>query len=108
MDACELSAVSDSSHTIPDHMMAAVLTGSVGADSLVVREVPVPTLAPGEVLVRVSKSGICGSDGHFVLDGSARTAYAPIVLGHEASGIVVARAEGVVIPDLGTRDSGLG
>jgi D-xylulose reductase len=43
-----------------------------------------------EIIVTVQKTGICGSDIHFLIDG--RIAHlvveAPMVLGHESSGII--------------------
>ena len=54
-------------------------------------EIPVPQIGPGEVLVRVEACGICGSDTMewYRLDR------APLVLGHEIGGQVVAAGEGV-------------
>lgn len=66
---------------------------------------PIPTPAPGEVLVKVEYVGICGSDLHYY--GSGRigdfVVEPPFVLGHEASGRVVALGEGVTEPAVGTR-----
>ena len=45
-------------------------------------ERPVPPVGPGEMLVRIEASGICGSD---VLEWY-RVPKAPIVLGHEVAG----------------------
>ncbi|MCI0780700.1 MAG: zinc-dependent dehydrogenase [Chloroflexi bacterium] len=56
-----------------------------------VEEMPVPQIGPGELLVRVRASGICGSD---VMEWY-RVARAPMVLGHEVSGEVVQVGEGV-------------
>lgn len=52
---------------------------------------PVPKIGPGELLVKVMASGICGSD---VLEWY-RIRKAPIVLGHEIAGEVVEAGEGV-------------
>ena len=46
-----------------------------------------PTPASHEVLVRVQAVGICGSDVHG-MDGSTGRRVPPIVMGHEASGII--------------------
>ncbi len=54
-------------------------------------EVPVPQIGPGELLVRVEASGICGSD---VMEWY-RLDRAPLVLGHEIGGQVVEVGEGV-------------
>ena len=52
------------------------------------RDIPVPTLDDEEsVLVRVKASAICGSDVHG-MDGSTGRRKPPIVMGHEASGII--------------------
>src|SRR5258705_12195787 len=57
-------------------------------------DVPRPTPGPGEVLVQVAACGICGSDVHGY-DGSSGRRIPPIVMGHEASGIVTALGAGV-------------
>ena len=51
------------------------------------REVPLPPIADDEVLIRVKAIGICGSDVHG-LDGSTGRRIPPIIMGHEASGII--------------------
>ena len=56
-----------------------------------VEEMPVPQIGPGELLVRVEASGICGSD---VMEWD-RVSKAPLVLGHEIAGVVVDVGEGV-------------
>ncbi|MFI5258806.1 MAG: zinc-binding dehydrogenase [Candidatus Limnocylindrales bacterium] len=48
-----------------------------------------PEVRPSEVLVRVRSCGICGSDVHGV-DGSTGRRIPPVIMGHEASGDVVA------------------
>ena len=54
-------------------------------------EMPKPEIGPGEILVRVIASGICGSD---VMEWY-RIRKAPLVLGHEIAGEIVAVGEGV-------------
>lgn len=56
---------------------------------LTVQSVPVPAYGTGEVLVQVAACGICGSDVHGY-DGSSGRRIPPIVMGHEAAGIVAA------------------
>lgn len=56
-----------------------------------IEERPTPPIGPGELLVRVEASGICGSD---VMEWY-RLPRAPLVLGHEVSGTVVATGDGV-------------
>lgn len=54
-------------------------------------EMPVPEVGPGEVLIRIIASGICGSD---VMEWY-RIHKAPLVLGHEIAGEIVEVGEGV-------------
>ena len=54
-------------------------------------DMPVPEVGPGELLVRVEASGICGSD---VMEWY-RAARAPMVLGHEVAGQVAEVGDGV-------------
>lgn len=54
-------------------------------------EMPRPGIGPGEILVKVVASGICGSD---VLEWY-RVKKAPLVLGHEIAGDIVELGEGV-------------
>ncbi|MFZ3063206.1 MAG: alcohol dehydrogenase catalytic domain-containing protein, partial [Actinomycetota bacterium] len=62
-------------------------------------EMPTPTIGPGELLVRVMASGICGSD---VLEWY-RIKKAPLVLGHEMTGEIVEVGEGVARYKTGDR-----
>src|SRR5215472_18759476 len=57
-------------------------------------DAPAPTPGPGEVLLRVAACGICGSDVHGY-DGSSGRRIPPIVMGHEAAGVVAGIGEGV-------------
>jgi propanol-preferring alcohol dehydrogenase len=52
--------------------------------------IPIPQLEQGDVLVNVKACGICGSDIHIVYEGVTPTAYSPITLGHEPSGVIAA------------------
>jgi len=72
-------------------MKALVLTGYGKFELL---DVPIPTLQPGEVLVRVKAAGICGSDVHG-LDGSTGRRIPPVIMGHEAAGVIETEGEGV-------------
>jgi len=54
-------------------------------------EMPTPQIGPGELLVRVEASGICGSD---VMEWY-RLDRAPLVLGHEIGGQIAAVGDGV-------------
>jgi len=52
------------------------------------RDFPDPQIRPDEVLVEVKACGICGSDVHG-MDGSTGRRIPPLVMGHEASGIII-------------------
>jgi len=54
---------------------------------LEIAELPEPAIGPGDVLVRVRACGICGSDVHG-LDGSTGRRIPPLVMGHEAAGVI--------------------
>lgn len=66
-------------------MKALVYTG---VEQLAYRDEPRPEPASGEALVRIMASGICGSDMHAFLGHDERRP-APLILGHEAAGIVI-------------------
>src|ERR1039457_1714464 len=57
-------------------------------------DVPLPVFGPNEVLVAVKACGICGSDVHG-MDGSTGRRRPPIIMGHEASGIIAEVGAGV-------------
>jgi threonine dehydrogenase-like Zn-dependent dehydrogenase len=59
-----------------------------GAEDLRLAEVPCPEPGPGEVLVRVQRAGICGSDLHYYSHGRCGNFVPtrPFILGHEFSG----------------------
>ena len=67
--------------------------------------VPTPEPAAGQVLVRVRRAGICGSDMHYFLHGRAGSFVPkrPFILGHEIAGEVVAVGEGCETQLLGRR-----
>lgn len=62
---------------------------------------------PGEVTVRIVACGICGSDVHFQVDGSSGLNHItePLILGHEASGVIVKLGPGVSDHKVGDRVS---
>jgi 2-desacetyl-2-hydroxyethyl bacteriochlorophyllide A dehydrogenase len=62
---------------------------------LLIEEIDIPSPGPGEVLVKMKACGICGTDVHIALDGTVPTAYTPITLGHEPSGVISDLGDGV-------------
>ena len=75
---------------MPSASMRAVLCS--GPDQLTLERLPVPEPGPGEVRLRVSACGICGSDLHLLPGGYLGT---PVVPGHEMTGVVDALGDGV-------------
>lgn len=65
-------------------MKALILTGY---NRLSFENVPEPSIGPDDVLVRVKACGICGSDVHG-MDGSSGRRRPPIIMGHEAAGVI--------------------
>jgi L-iditol 2-dehydrogenase len=59
-----------------------------------IAELPAPAPGVEEILVRVAACGICGSDVHGY-DGTSGRRIPPIVMGHEAAGVVAAVGPGV-------------
>jgi L-iditol 2-dehydrogenase len=80
-------------------MKALVLTEY---NHLKIDELPIPKIKNDEVLVKVEAVGICGSDVHGI-DGSSGRRQPPIVMGHEASGIITELGEAVEGWQLGDR-----
>ncbi|MGV9801849.1 zinc-dependent alcohol dehydrogenase family protein [Mycobacterium sp. NPDC003449] len=83
---------------IPETMRGAYLPGD---SSAVLRQYDVPSPGPGQVLLQMGASGICGSDigyiyrgykGYRGVDGPA---YQGVVAGHEPAGTIVAAGDGV-------------
>ncbi len=70
-------------------MKALVYTGPEGLDY---RDEPDAEPREGEVLIRIDSVGICGSDMHAYLGHDDRRP-APLILGHEAAGVVVSGPE---------------
>ena len=67
---------------------------------LLMRDIEKPVPAKGEVLIKVKRMGICGSDIHAYY-GKHPTIYLPVVQGHEFSGVVEALGEGVTGFEIG-------
>jgi threonine 3-dehydrogenase len=79
------------------------LVKAEAAPGLWLREVAEPEVRAGEVLIRVLRTGICGTDLHIRswdtwAQGAVRT---PVVLGHEIAGRVQALGSGVETVDVG-------
>jgi len=71
---------------------------------------PVPEIGPDDVLIRIRKTGICGTDIHIWNwdDWAARTVPVPLVTGHEFAGEIVEIGRNVEGLSIGQRCSGEG
>jgi 2-desacetyl-2-hydroxyethyl bacteriochlorophyllide A dehydrogenase len=79
-------------------MRAAVLTAPHRFD---VREVAIPEVGPEDALIRVSRTGICGTDIH-IFNGHYAADRLPLVPGHEFAGTVAATGKNVTHISTGT------
>jgi threonine 3-dehydrogenase len=82
--------------------MKAVVKNKPGT-GLEMAEVPIPSVAPDEVLVKVRACSICGTDLHIYNwdDWAASRVHPPFVAGHEICGDVVERGSAVTTPEIG-------
>jgi L-iditol 2-dehydrogenase len=71
-----------------------------GINDVRVETVPVPTIGPGEILIKVATCGICGTDLKKIHTGSHS---APRIFGHETAGTIAAIGEGVTNFAVGER-----
>lgn len=85
-------------------MRASVLRG---VRDIVVEQRPTPVPAADEVLVRIAAVGTCGSDVHYYQHGriGSYIVESPMILGHEASGTIVAVGDSVPADRIGQRVS---
>jgi L-iditol 2-dehydrogenase len=82
---------------IPSTMRAVVYRG---INDMRIETVPVPSIGPGELLIRIATCGICGTDLKKIHMGSHS---APRIFGHEMAGVVAAVGAGVTKFAVGDR-----
>ena len=63
-------------------------------NQFVYRDVPEPVMGSNDVLIQVKAVGICGSDVHG-MDGSTGRRIPPVIMGHEAAGVIIDIGGGV-------------
>jgi 2-desacetyl-2-hydroxyethyl bacteriochlorophyllide A dehydrogenase len=80
-------------------MQAAVFRGP---DQLKLEEVPRPVPGPGEILLKVARCGICGTDTH-IFRGNFPAPNLPLIIGHEFAGVIDAVGAGVSHVKVGDR-----
>jgi threonine 3-dehydrogenase len=73
-------------------------------------EVPIPKIGVNDVLVKIKKTAICGTDLHIYKwdEWSQRTIKPPMIIGHEYVGTVVDMGPGVTNLKIGDRVTGEG
>ena len=71
-----------------------------GPYQMTLQDVPAPTAGPGEVVIDVKAVGICGSDVHGYTGSTGRRT-APMIMGHEFSGIISSVGPGVTLAKVG-------
>ncbi|MBQ9924610.1 MAG: L-threonine 3-dehydrogenase [Clostridia bacterium] len=77
---------------------------------MILTQVPVPTPGPGEVLIKIRKTAICGTDVHIWdwNEWAQKNINPPYVVGHEYVGEIAELGEGVTGLKVGQRVSGEG
>ncbi len=73
-------------------------------------DVPVPEIGLNDVLIKIKKTAICGTDLHIYKwdDWSARTIKTPMTIGHEYVGVIADKGRGVKNIEIGDRVTGEG
>ena len=91
--------------SLPTEMRASVLRAP---GEIVLESRPLPTPGPGDVLIRVTAVGICGSDVHYYTHGKIGPFVVgePMVLGHEGAGTVIETGRDVAHLKPGDRVAG--
>lgn len=79
-------------------------------EGLWMQDVPVPEIGPDDVLIKINKTGICGTDVHIWNwdDWAQKTVPVPLVTGHEFAGEIVEIGRRVEDLQVGQRCSGEG
>ena len=79
-------------------------------EGLVLRDEPVPQIGPDDILIKVAKTGICGTDLHIWKwdEWAQKTIPVPMVVGHEFAGTVTDVGAHVRTVKVGDRVSGEG
>jgi L-iditol 2-dehydrogenase len=86
--------------TRPAASMPALMKKAPGVGNVGLGEVPRPSAGPGQVVIEVIATGICGTDLHIHDDEFVSDP--PVIMGHELTGVVVEAGEGAE-QHLGTR-----
>jgi len=81
----------------PTGTMKAIVKAKTGPGGIEIREVPIPSPGPGELLLKVLRAGVCGTDLHiYEWDAWSQTRIRPpVIVGHEFVGEILALGAGV-------------
>lgn len=95
--------------TSPQQTMQALVKAQPES-GLLMQQTPIPDIADDEVLIKINKTGICGTDIHIWNwdDWAAKTVPVPLIIGHEFAGEIVAIGSAVNGLSEGLRVSGEG
>ena len=79
-------------------------------EGLWLQDVPVPEIGPEDVLIRINKTGICGTDIHIWKwdEWASKTVPVPLITGHEFAGEIVELGSAVKGLNVGQRVTGEG
>ncbi len=86
------------------------LVKAKAAEGLWMQHVPVPEIGVDDVLIKINKTGICGTDIHIWKwdEWAQKTVPVPLITGHEFAGKIVELGKNVSDLDIGQRVSGEG
>lgn len=89
-------------------MKMRALVKAQATTGLWMQEVPIPTIGANDVLIKITQTGICGTDLHiFAWDAwSSKTIKTPLVIGHEFCGVISQVGAEVKHLQVGDRVSG--
>jgi L-iditol 2-dehydrogenase len=71
---------------MPEKTMLALVKTAKGKGHVELREVPVPQVGAGDILIEIKAAGICGTDLHIYHDEYPY--WPPVILGHEFAGVI--------------------
>jgi len=93
---------------LPNSMRA--LVKAQATEGLWMQDEPVPEIGPDDVLIKINRTGICGTDIHIWNwdEWSQNTVPVPLITGHEFAGVIVMMGGNVTDLSIGQRVSGEG
>ena len=75
--------------------MISLVKEAPGKGNVALLDMPSPQLAPGQVMIRVEATGVCGSDLHIMDDDIKLNLRPPVIMGHEFCGVIEKAADDV-------------